>query len=239
MKIGIIIPTRNDRPHFLRNCLRMIDAQTVQPEIVELISEPPVLNGCDITWRYRKGYERLRNKGLDAIFLMEDDDWYSPDYIEIMLKEWEGNSRCDIFGTRYTIYYHILYHQHFTMYHQDRASAMNTLIKPDLHFLWCDDSDPYTDMHLWQALKGYTFVPEKIISIGIKHGVGLTGGHTHTNKLHRYKEKNIKLSEVMDKESCEFYTNYFTNYPDDYKQVMEKINQSNKTSPEYQKFKAI
>lgn len=237
MKIGLIIPHKNDRPAFLRNCFRMIDAQTIQPEIVELVNDESPYNGCDITWRYRIGYERLRNKGLDVIFLIEDDDWYSPDYLEHLIGAWRQNGNPDIFGTRYTIYYHILYKCHFTMHHADRASAMNTLIKPDLHFNWCNDTDRYTDMHLWSTLKGITFNPERIISVGIKHGVGLTGGDTHTNKLHRYKEKTLNLSEVMDKESFEFYSNYFDNNPDDHKEVMKKINDNNKISPEYQKLR--
>jgi hypothetical protein len=116
---------------------------------------------------------------------------------------------------------------------------MNTMLKPDPHFIWCNDSDPFTDIHLWQKLQGYTVVPEKIISIGIKHGVGLTGGYTHVDKLHRFKEKTLNLSEVMDRDSFEFYSNYFENNPDDYKQVMDKINHNNKTAPEYQKFKQL
>lgn len=236
MNIGIIIPHKNDRPAFLRNCFRMIDAQTVNVDHVELVNDQSPYHGCDITWRYRQGYERLRNNGIEVIFLMEDDDFYAPDYLETMIKAWISYGKPDIFGTRYTIYYHLFYKHHFTMHHGDRASAMNTMIKPDLHFDWCADSDPYTDIHLWKVNKGITFTPEKIISIGIKHGVGLTGGYSHTDRLHRYKEKTLNLAEVMDKESYEFYSNYFENNPDDLKAVTEKINHHNKTAPNYQKF---
>ena len=107
MKFGIIIPHRNNRPHFLKNCFRMIDAQTIQPDIIELINDSPRDEKCDITWRYRVGYEKMRNKGLDAVFLIEDDDWYAPTYFEYMLAKWIQFETPEIFGPDYTIYYHL------------------------------------------------------------------------------------------------------------------------------------
>ena len=103
MKIGIIIPDKNDRPHFLKNCLRMIEAQSVKPDIIELVNQNPIdidPNGyvepglaCDITFRYRTGYERLRNKGLDGIFLMENEDgvFNKIVFITILTKKSEDN----------------------------------------------------------------------------------------------------------------------------------------------------
>ena len=145
MKIGIIIPDKSDRPKFLENCLRMINSQTIKPDIIELVNDKPIdinpdgyalpeKRNCDITLRYRTGYDRLRNKGINVIFLMENDDWYAPDYIETMLKYWEKYGRPDIFGTNYTIYYHIKLFAYFTMNHSMRSSAMSTLIRSDLNF---------------------------------------------------------------------------------------------------------
>lgn len=104
---------------------------------------------CDITKRYRTGYDLLRGKGLDVIAFIENDDWYAPDYLERMGEQWELAGRPDLFGTAYTIYYHIGLQAWLTMEHRRRASAMNTLIKPDLNITWCADSEPYTDIHLW------------------------------------------------------------------------------------------
>ena len=209
LKIGIIIPDRGDRPEFLKNCLRMINQQTMQPSMIQLVNDYPITDKCDITWRYRIGYDRLRNCGLDCILLMENDDWYAPDYIETMVNQWLASGMPEIIGTNYTIYYHIAINKHFTMNHQRRSSAMNTLLKPDLNFNWCVDHEPYTDLHLWKTLKGHTFCPPKVISIGIKHGVGLCGGRNHTCSFHRYindDSDNSFLIEHMDTESLLFYT---------------------------------
>ena len=217
MRIGIIIPDRNDRPLFLKNCMRLIQAQTLQPEIIELVNYEAESENVDITQRYRRGYDNLRNKGLDVIALIENDEWYSHDYLEIMVNGWVNNGKPDIFGTNYTIYYHIKLFAYFTMHHLTRSSAMSTLIKPDLNFKWCVDDQPYTDLHLWSVLKGVTFKPNKTICLGIKHGVGLCGGVNHVDKLHRFTNKDEKfvylhkhmIQEHDDFESFNFYTQYY------------------------------
>lgn len=214
MKIAVLIPTRNNRPELLKNCLRMIATQTVQPDHIEIVNDEPLSDVCDITYRYRIGYDRLRNKGFDVIFLMEDDDFYSPDYIEKMLDAWFNYSMPDIFGTEYTIYYHIGLFAWFEFQHFNRSSAMSTIIKPDLDFAWCPDWEPYTDMHLWRVLKGLTFKPSKHICLGIKHGTTMSGGHSHITRLHRYRNIDVNkelLRSTMDPESFNFYTDFLYN----------------------------
>jgi glycosyltransferase involved in cell wall biosynthesis len=214
MRIGVIIPDRGDRPDFLNNCLRMLYSQTIKSEHLhlEIVNDTPLSDQCDITWRYRTGYERLRDKNLDVIALIENDDWYAPNYLETMLNEWEKQGNPDLLGTSYTIYYHIRLFSYFTMHHSQRSSAMSTLIKPDLNFEWCADNDPYSDIHLWKTLNGKIFVPQKHICLGIKHGVGKLGGRSHIDKLERYINSDLDkkfIKEIMDKESFKFYSNYF------------------------------
>lgn len=212
MKVGIIIPDRGDRPEFLKNCLRMLAAQTLQPFVTLIIDFPPTDNNIDITKRYRIGYEEMRKKGVDVIALWENDDWYAPNYLETMLKKWIEAGMPDIFGTDNTIYYHIKLFALHTMFHVERSSAMSTFIKPGLFFNWCPDDEPYTDMHLWATLKGKVFRPEKLICLGIKHGVGLCGGYSHVTKLHRFTQIDLNkdfLRNNLDETSFEFYSNYF------------------------------
>lgn len=213
MKVAIIVPYRNDRPLFLDNLLRMLKAQTFQNFFVVLMNEEPISNDKDITWRYRKGYEATKGKNYDAVFFMEVDDWYSPNYLQTMLHAWIAHGQPVIFGTDYTIYYHLGINKWFTMNHTRRSSAMSTIIKPNLDIEWCADNDPYTDVHLWKLFRGQhaTFKPNKHICLGIKHGVGLTGGRNHTDFMHRYinddSDKSF-LREHMDNDSFAFYSNY-------------------------------
>lgn len=212
MKIGIIIPDRNDRPLFILNCMRMLAAQTLQPAIINVVNYIPKNSDCDITERYRIGYNELINKGLDLIAFIENDDFYASHYLEFMSNQWILNGKPDILGLDRTIYYHIRTFEHFTMHHNTRSSAMNTVIKPDLAIKWGHDNDPYADVWLWNLLKGVIISPEKEICLGIKHGIGLCGGQNHTDKMERYINKDHDkrfLKSIMDLESFEFYSNYF------------------------------
>lgn len=219
IKIGIIIPNRGDRPEFMKNCLKQIESQTIRPYLIEVVDFLPESEAIDITKRYRIGYDQLRNKGLDLIAFMENDDAYAENYLEYMVKCWQESNTPDILGTTYTHYYHIKLQHYFTMYHYDRSSMMNTFIKPDLNFNWCADWVAYTDMHLWdncKQLSGALITPEPVISLGIKHGVGLCGGAAHQNKLDLYYgprgHKDIKaelLKSICIPETFNFYNNFY------------------------------
>jgi hypothetical protein len=214
MKIGVIIPDRGDRPQFLDNCIRMINNQSLKPDDVFVVGHTPISEKIDITFRYRIGYEYFRFKNYDVVFLIENDDWYSNDYFKIMIDAWKKNNKPNIFGTNYTIYYHLLLKAWKKMEHFSRASAMNTILKPDLDFEWCSDYYAFTDLHLWSKIKGVTFTPEKIISLGIKHGHGLCGGHYHNDRLNRFVNDDVNfefLKSTTDKTSFEFYNSIYNN----------------------------
>lgn len=217
LKIGVIIPDRGDRPLFTEHIKYLLSIQTMPPTEVLFVNYEPKSNEKDITQRYRFGYDYFRNKGFDVLFLIENDDWYSHNYIERQVTQWFLADKPDLFGVNYTIYYHIKLFKYYTMNHDTRCSAMCTLIKPDLNFAWCKDSEPYTDVWLFSQLKYELWKPAIPICLGIKHGVGLTGGHAHIDRLNAYtnfstskddKERKF-LKEVVEEKSLFFYEKYF------------------------------
>lgn len=200
MKIGVIIPTRGNRPAFLDNCLRMMKHQTLQPYRIEVIDDEPISEHCDITHRYRTGYHRFKKDEVDLISFIEDDDAYSPIYLEHLARAWQHNGRPDLFGMNKTPYYHVRLRKWFYMHHDQRASAMATFIKPGMHFNWPVDTDPFTDQWLWLrnniGIKNRLVIPYHTgLYCGIKHGMTITGGDMHSNKLHRY---TIDSAEPLD-----------------------------------------
>lgn len=218
IKLGVIIPDRGDRPEFMENWHRQIDVQTFQPQEFCIVNYPAENDQVDITQRYRTGYEALRNKGLDLIAFMENDDAYSPNYLEFMVKAWIENKKPDLFGTTYTHYYHLKLQRYFTMTHYQRSSMMNTFLKPDLHFTWCADNIAYTDMHLWDNCKQLTrelITPLPVISLGIKHGFGLCGGEAHNNSYELYfgargvNDPGGQLLKIVCPDSFDFYNKYY------------------------------
>lgn len=211
----------------------MLAAQTLQTPYIYAVDYPPLSNEKDITQRYKKGYNLFSdsdNKSgskikasdiIDLIAFVEDDDYYAPNYLETMADEWLRAGKPDIIGNSTSIYYHLRLKKYFSLNHPSRASAMNTLIKPGLVFPWCADNYEYTDAHLWKLanikftnppiLKGHLFVPNKIISFGIKHGSGLVGGRFHNDRLERYVNDDADLSflkQNCDAESFKFYSEF-------------------------------
>lgn len=215
MKIAVLIPDRGDRPKLMQNCLRMMNAQTLKPTVVFPVNYTPEGNAIDITQRYRRGYKSLSGHGFDLIALVENDDWYSPNYLEYMATEWDKAGRPNIFGTNYTIYYHLKLRRYFVFEHFDRASAMNTFLRPDLDIKWPVDHDPYTDLHLWRDIPGKVIKPAYHISMGMKHGEGLSGGQFHTDELYRFDIPDQGFLESIiglhDPDSFQFYSQYFHN----------------------------
>lgn len=215
MKVAVLIPDRGDRTKFLINCLKMVHRQTLHPARVLVVDFEPQEGVVDITKRYRKGYEELTAEGkYDLIAFMENDDWYSPVYLETMVEQWVKMGKPDLFGLTETIYYHLKLRKYFTMMHPDRSSAMNTMIKPGLTIQWPKDYDPYTDQWLWMrenvGIKTKAnFLPEKVICIGMKHNMGMTGGEMHSTKLHRFiNDDNGFLASTVDQFSYKFYSQF-------------------------------
>lgn len=212
VKIAVIIPDRGDRPEFVEHLKFMLQQQTVKPDAILLANWKAKSDECDITYRYKRAYEfASKHESIDLIMFMENDDFYHVKYIETMVNEWLNSGRPDIIGTAYTIYYHIGLLKYFTMEHYSRASMMNTCIKPNLKINWCADNDPYTDMCLWKQLNGHVFKPDFTISIGIKHNVGLSGGHFHGDKLHRYVNDDSNMYFLKGLTNCEKSIEFYKN----------------------------
>lgn len=209
MKIGIIIPTRG-RTQFLKNALRMIEAQTLKPNFIEVVDDLPLTKEKDICWRYKLGYERLKNQ-CDVIFPWEDDDWYSPDYLKIMVAGWEAYSKPILFGISSTTYYHLRSRKYATIMHPDHSSMFSTMIKGKQDIDFGDDKNIFVDLHLWKNYEGKLFDPGRIC-LGIKHAIGLTGGIGHKYDWKGYKNEDINdtfLKSIVDEKSYKFYSSLY------------------------------
>ena len=180
MKFCLIIPTRGDRPKLIERCKFQIKRQTLQPEVTIWINDPPVPNVKDVTKRYRLGIERATKLGYDFAVFWEDDDWYHPQYLEWLINGWNSNGKPDLFGVGETYYYNINVDGKKHMKHTNRTSAFCTMVKLPFKGTWPADNYPYLDLHLAKKHKvvtqGFT---DKIYAIGIKHGIGMSGGGGH------------------------------------------------------------
>ena len=206
MKVGILIPTRGDRKAFLDHALKMIGEQTVMPSSICIVDDTPLSNDKDITWRYQKGYERLKNK-CDVVACWEDDDCYLPQYIEKNIDAYKKHGAPDLFGCNYTFYFHIRVMKYAKLTHPGRASMMNTFIKSGLNIDFGVDK-VFTDVHIWKSMKGVA-VEMPLLSMGIKHGIGMSGGIGHRYNWNRYVNDDPQgefLRSVIGDTNHKFYT---------------------------------
>tara|TARA_B100000900_G_scaffold414104_1_gene439816 strand:- start:19717 stop:20526 length:810 start_codon:yes stop_codon:yes gene_type:complete len=185
MKFALVIPTRGDRPQFIKQCKYLISRQTVQPtEVLWIDYKPESPSKKDITQRYRRGVEAASKKGYEFVVFWEDDDWYHPEYLEWLIKSWKFNKKPTFFGVGETYYYNHLNGAAHHMGHNGRTSAFCTLVKLPWSIPWPSDNYSFLDMHIAKHCKPVTInYDKKIYAVGIKHGFGLTGGGGHNPRF--------------------------------------------------------
>jgi hypothetical protein len=69
IKIGCLTPTRGDRQKFIEQVRKLMSEQTLQPDVWEIVDDKPLSNEVDITYRFRIGFERLKAKGVDVLWM--------------------------------------------------------------------------------------------------------------------------------------------------------------------------
>jgi hypothetical protein len=70
-------------------------------------------------------------------------------------------------------------------------------------------------MHLWAncpEIKKVIVNPEKIISIGIKHGVGKCGGGSHVDRLNKYQYNDSLMEWLFSNVEYSFHDFYVNLY---------------------------
>lgn len=187
MTIGVVIPTRNNRPAFLHQALHMLANQTMQPhhvEVVDYAAKHPT--ELDVAERYITGFKKCFEAGCDIVFCWEDDDYYTSIYIEVMVNKWILAGKPDLFGIGQTIYYHVFSQRYLEIHHPKKASMFCTMVTPAVFNLDLSSSNEYMDDFLWVKnigkLNAKTYlVPrgQKPLAIGIKHGSTMVAGGAH------------------------------------------------------------
>ncbi len=190
-KVGVVVPTRNDRPEFLKACREMIKYQTTKPDGVYIIDCKPKTEYNDQRERVAEGVEKAKKDGMTHIIIMEDDDYYSPNYIKKVLSMWTDEH---IVGGYYYNIYHLKDRErvvcHMDMSHGN-ISQVCPLHSTSFTVAFWDNfigsglmgAEKSLDLEMWTWAKKtkakikLIFDPDLVISI--KHGMGKTGGGNH------------------------------------------------------------
>lgn len=205
MKIATITPTRGDRAELFNFCTQQLSRQTLQPNNVITVPFSPSDDQPDLVKRVKHGYQLAKEKGIDYIVFIEDDDFYPDTYLANI------DYNYDFFGYSDTIYYNLRNRTYAKFEHPNRSSLFCTGCKVSAleSFNWPADNSVFLDLKLWhyavQRRKRIKLLPNNPC-LGIKHNVGLCGGKAHKWKMVN-EDPNLKyLESRVDGRAFGFYT---------------------------------
>jgi hypothetical protein len=145
--------------------------------------------------------EGLRFVESDIVLFWEDDDWYSPEYVQFY---YDNLQDCNLFGQGHAHYYNVVTGGYKIWNNDKHASLCQTGIKTqallDKSSLFRRDDCPFYDLYLWgdKALKNKKIDTEsQPYCIGIKGVAGRGGlGSGHRDKT--YKEYDADRSMLAN-----------------------------------------
>lgn len=204
MKFAAIIPTRG-RERTVFTARQLVRANDMGYDKIYLIDYPPVDDRMDLYQRLAVGVSKAKADGMDFCSVVEDDDWYHIGYLS-KIKE-IARPTIDIIGFSDTTYYHLKTKGVIRMDHPGRSSLFCTSFKTTAFDKLPVDPHGYLDMAWWKAATAslsWRLVESSRLALGIKHGIGKTGGNGHRPAMYRVHDQNF-LRNFVDKESFEFY----------------------------------
>lgn len=205
MSYCTITPTRpGERKPLFEHCIWQLNRMNGgPPNNAYIMNDPPRSGEVDLVPRIKQGVELAKRDGFTHIFIAEDDDFYTIDYLKRPLD-------FDFFGYSDTTYYHLRNRTYANFIHPRRSSLFTTAFKISAldRFVWPADNTVFLDVEIWKfAMRGRFKV--KLLKgnpcLGLKHGVGLTGGKGHRMTF-KNKDPELKfLKSRVDPESFQFY----------------------------------
>jgi hypothetical protein len=199
--IATLTVTRGDRPQFFEFCKEQIASQTLKPDKAYFISYPPKGSEFDLVERIKMGYHLAKSEGIEKVFIIEDDDQYPSNYLEVLNSNLNG---ADFIGYEDTTYYNIRNRTWMSQTHAKRSSLFTTGFKVSAldDFIWPADHYLWLDIRMWEHArdrrKKVTLLKGNPCT-GMKHGLGLCAGKSHNRILeHNDKDLSFLRSRVED-----------------------------------------
>jgi hypothetical protein len=156
------------------------------------------------------GLDILDFYNVSAIFIIEDDDYYSPQYLRVMSEKLKGY---DVVGQRCTVYYNPVIRGWMRNANINHASLFQIAFTPDVLPRFrsvCESRNKYIDMTFFRTMqrKGVHLFNGQDLAVGIKGLPGRAGigmGHRAEIKMEADPEF-VKLKELIG-EDWIYYSN--------------------------------
>jgi hypothetical protein len=151
----------------------------------------------------------FKKEDIEAVFIIEDDDYYKPNYLERMMAR-RGNF--DIWGEVNTIYYNVLYRRYAANNNNAHVSLFQTAVSVDgLLKLESCYYHKFIDCVLWTLLPNKLLFFENFLAVGIKGMPGRGGiGAGHSRMMAMKDDSNLYyLRSLIGEEDAKLYERYY------------------------------
>jgi hypothetical protein len=206
LKFCAVIPTRgSERQVFVDWQLHR--AEQLGFDDIILVNYQPIDDTIDLYQRLAVGFNKALSAGHDFVSVIEDDDYYDLSYLDRIRSV--ASRTVDMIGFDRTTYYHLGTGGYKQMIHPGRSSLFATTVAVNVFHKLDKSCSPYYDMAWWrQAQTGLSWrlLAEEPF-LGIKHGIGKTGGNGHRTGMYQIKD-NVQrdfLRSRVDARAFEFY----------------------------------
>jgi hypothetical protein len=150
------------------------------------------------------------NYKINAIFIIEDDDYYKANYLSEMVKRM---GTYDLIGETNTIYYNVQWRLHCDNNNKQHSSLFQTAFSPALVplFLTCMNQK-FIDADIWAKCKNKLLFHAGTLSVGIKGMPGRGGigaGHTRNMAFSPDPSMNYLITQIGNDDAIQ-YAGYYS-----------------------------
>ncbi len=151
---------------------------------------------------------------FDAIFIIEDDDYYKPVYLERMIPRLDNYL---VAGEQQTIYYNVRYRRHANNNNLQHASLFQVAMRPEAVeiFKKCYGMK-FIDAHFFNLLNkvGVNLFFENFLAVGMKGMSGRGGiGAGHSQAMNMLPDPEMKyLQSLIGIQDAKIYERYYSDY---------------------------
>ena len=184
-------------------------------DVIKVYPEPRWMTGQNTQGRnIAAGVNTLlaNFKDIEAIFIIEDDDYYRPVYLEKMMQKLNG---FDLIGERNTIYYNVYQRRHFTNPNNIHSSLFQTAFTLNaIPVLELSLENRFIDCALWRDVKNSFLFNDGNLAIGMKGMPGRGGigaGHSKMRSMPEDRDMNY-LKSLIGQEDAKLYERYYGNF---------------------------
>jgi hypothetical protein len=150
---------------------------------------------------------------IKCIFIIEDDDYYRPIYLERMMANLNNYY---LIGERNTVYYNVYHRRYVTNPNTAHASLFQTAFTPNVipEFMSCL-TDKFIDCVFWPKVQNRNLFYEHDLAVGMKGIGGRYGiGAGHSKAMSMNADINLTyLKRLIGETDANIYGMYYGNQP--------------------------